>query len=124
MSLIRLKTLWEKERMLVTSIFSFSLNVFKRFFTQDRKKSAFGGIELTQEKYNTTSKYLDTDKGNSGILHIFTKYIGTQYQVYHLSKIIILKQRIGLLELPLFSHNFIICLIFYFFFICPPFLIS
>ena len=28
-----LKTLWEKEKMLVTSIFSFSLNVFKSLFT-------------------------------------------------------------------------------------------
>ena len=34
--LIGLKTLLDKEKMLVTSIFSFTLNVFKRSFTQGR----------------------------------------------------------------------------------------
>ena len=32
-----MKTLSEKEKMLVASIFSFSLNVLKRFFTQGQK---------------------------------------------------------------------------------------
>ena len=32
----RVETLWEKEKMLVTSIFSFPLNVFKRRFIQGR----------------------------------------------------------------------------------------
>ena len=32
------KTLWEKEKILVTSIFSFSHNVFKRFFAQCVKR--------------------------------------------------------------------------------------
>ena len=44
-----LKTLWEKEKMLVTSIFSFSLNVFKRLFTQGRLKSGWFGKELKEE---------------------------------------------------------------------------
>ena len=32
----KVETLWKKEKMLVTSIFSFSLNVFERFFSQGR----------------------------------------------------------------------------------------
>ena len=42
-----MKTLWEKEKMLVTSIFSFSHNVFKRVFTQGSQKSGLCGKELT-----------------------------------------------------------------------------
>ena len=36
LSLIGLKRLWEKEKMLVTGIVLFSLNVFKKPFTQGR----------------------------------------------------------------------------------------
>ena len=37
----RWKTLWEKEKLLVTSNFSFSHNVFKRHVLQTRKTRAF-----------------------------------------------------------------------------------
>ena len=42
------KTLWEKEKMLVTSIFSFSHNVFKSLFLQGRYKSGLCVKELNQ----------------------------------------------------------------------------
>ena len=38
--------MWKKEKMLVTSIFSFYLNVFKSFLFQDRSKSGLCGEEL------------------------------------------------------------------------------
>ena len=44
--LIGLKTLWEKEKMFITSIFSLSLNVFKMLYTQGCLKSGFFGKEL------------------------------------------------------------------------------
>ena len=43
-----MKTVWEKEKMLVTCIFSFSLNVFKIVFTQGRHKSSLCGKELSK----------------------------------------------------------------------------
>ena len=46
LSLIRCKTLWEKEKMLVTSIFSLSYNIFKRFLFQDFQKPALCGKGL------------------------------------------------------------------------------
>ena len=46
LSLIGLKTLWEKEKMMVTSIFSFSHFVFKGFFTKGWLKSGFCGKEF------------------------------------------------------------------------------
>ena len=42
----RVKTLWEKEKMLVASIFSFSLNVFKRLLSLGRYKLGLCGKEL------------------------------------------------------------------------------
>ena len=42
----KFETLWEKVKMLVTCIFSFSHNVFKRLFTQGRQKSGLYGKEL------------------------------------------------------------------------------
>ena len=41
-----LETLWEKEKMLVTSIFSFSHNVFKSHLFQGCQKSGLCGEEL------------------------------------------------------------------------------
>ena len=53
------KTLWEKEKLLVTSNFSFSLSVFKRVVLQTHKNQGlFGkGLNVTQvllkeKKYN------------------------------------------------------------------------
>ena len=42
------KKLWEKEKMLVTSIFSFSHSVFKRLLSWGRLKLGFYGKELTK----------------------------------------------------------------------------
>ena len=47
MSLIEWKSLSEKEKMLVTSIFSFSHNVFKSRLVQNLQKSGLSGKELT-----------------------------------------------------------------------------
>ena len=44
---IKGKTLWEKEKLLVTSNFSFSHSVFKRLVLQTRKKQSFFGKGLT-----------------------------------------------------------------------------
>ena len=38
------KTLWEKEKLLVTSNFSFSLSVFKRLVLQTRKNQGLFGV--------------------------------------------------------------------------------
>ena len=38
--------MWEKEKMLVTSIFSFSHNIVKRLLSQGRQKSGLCGEEL------------------------------------------------------------------------------
>ena len=46
LSLIGLKFFWENEKMLVISIFSFSLNVFNRLFTPGHLKSGLCGKEL------------------------------------------------------------------------------
>ena len=43
------KTLWEKEKMLVTSIFSFSHNVFKSFPFQGRYQSGLRGKQLNKK---------------------------------------------------------------------------
>ena len=52
----RLKTLWEKEKLLVTSNFSFSCSVFKRLVLQTRKNQGlFGkGLRNTMDKYSWT----------------------------------------------------------------------
>ena len=41
------KTLWEKEKMLVTSIFFFSRNVFRSLLVQGHLKSGLYGKDLT-----------------------------------------------------------------------------
>ena len=46
----RYKTLWEKEKLLVTSNFSFSLSVFKRLVSQRRQKVSLCGNGLIQRK--------------------------------------------------------------------------
>ena len=42
--------MWEREKMLVTSIFSVSINVFKGLFTQVRSKSGLCGKEVNINK--------------------------------------------------------------------------
>ena len=41
------KTLWEKEKMLVTIIFSFSHNIFRRFFSRGPESLELCGKELS-----------------------------------------------------------------------------
>ena len=42
------ETLWEKEKLLVTSNFSFSHSVFKRFVSQGRQKVSLCGNGLSE----------------------------------------------------------------------------
>ena len=42
--------MWEKEKMLVTSIFSFSHNVFKSLLLQGPKKSELCGKEVSKQR--------------------------------------------------------------------------
>ena len=44
----RIKTLWEKEKLLVTSYFSFSHSVFKRYVLETLKNQGLFGKELTR----------------------------------------------------------------------------
>ena len=48
------KTLWEKEKLLVTSNFSFSHSVFKKVLMQTRKNQGLFGKELKDLKKNST----------------------------------------------------------------------
>ena len=71
LSWIGLKTLWEKEKMLVTSIFSFSHNVFKSFLFQGCLKSGLFGKGLMQEyKYKDYGKRSFLVKCNFSFCHI------------------------------------------------------
>jgi hypothetical protein len=56
LSLIGRKTLWEKEKMLVTSVFSFSDNVFKRRIHWGLQKSLLWGKGLTLSLLTTTQE--------------------------------------------------------------------
>ena len=54
----QLKTLWEKEKLLVTSNFSFSHSVFKRLVLQTRKNQGLFGKGLeTETLYGIVSKH-------------------------------------------------------------------
>ena len=60
--------LWEKEKLLVTSNFSFSHSVFKRLVLQTRKKHGLFGKGLTSDlkktcifRYENISPYLNYD---------------------------------------------------------------
>ena len=61
------KTLWEKEKLLVTSNFSFSHSVFKRFVSQRRQKVSLCGNGL--KKIVQTIPVQQTENcGNTAIL--------------------------------------------------------
>ena len=49
------KTLWEKEKLLVSSNFSFSHNVFKRLILQTRKNQGLFGKGLNLTRYQNCS---------------------------------------------------------------------
>ena len=52
------KTLWEKEKLLVTSNFSFSRSVFKRLVLQTRKNQGLFGKGLTHyQQYSILTHY-------------------------------------------------------------------
>ena len=57
------KTLWEKEKLLVTSNFSFSCSVFERLVLQTRKNQGlFGkGLNLAQTNQNYGNNYYTDD---------------------------------------------------------------
>ena len=54
------KTLWEKEKLLVTSKFSFSHSVFKRLVLQTRKNQGLFGKGLTL--YHTIPTFDNPEK--------------------------------------------------------------
>ena len=56
-SLEGLKTLWEKEKLLVTSNFSFSHSVFKRLVLQTRKNQGLFGKGLNSILFSDESKF-------------------------------------------------------------------
>ena len=56
-SLNGLKTLCEKEKLLVTSNFSFSHSVFKRLVLQTRENQGLFGKGLTNDKILDSSKF-------------------------------------------------------------------
>ena len=51
------KTLWEKEKLLVTSNFSFSLSVFRRLVLQTHKNQGLFGKGLTLKVSNKPNGY-------------------------------------------------------------------
>ena len=68
----RLKTLWEKEKLLVMSNFSFSHSVFKRLVLQTRKNQGLFGKGLS-----TAVQNIDHDQARSenAVHHEFTREI-------------------------------------------------
>ena len=52
----RSKTLWEREKLLGTSNFSFSHSVFKRHVSQGRQKVSLCGKVLNRKKINEQSR--------------------------------------------------------------------
>ena len=70
-----LKTLWEKEKLLVTSNFTFSLSVFKRLILLTRKKKGLFGkglngiswVSLTN--FNESAESADQDQPADLALH-------------------------------------------------------
>ena len=72
LSLIGLKTLWEKEKMLVTSIFSFSCNVFKRLPFQGCEKL---GLYVKELNEHVISCYHDIYIYRLNLLMILSSYM-------------------------------------------------
>ena len=70
------KTLWEKEKLLVTSNFSFSHSVFKRLKQQtDKNQGLFGkGLRIVETRdYSVNGKFLTNNEiVHSSILKTFT----------------------------------------------------
>ena len=67
----RWKTLWEKEKLLLTSNFSFSHGVFKRLLLQTRKNQGLFGKELNmaeQLKFHLKGFFLRVVKTTDHLL--------------------------------------------------------
>ena len=62
------KTLWEKEKLLITSNFSFSHNVFKRLVSQGRQKVSLCGNGLMILKKEALENTVGKEE-NSGNQH-------------------------------------------------------
>ena len=61
----RLKTLWEKEKLLITSNFSFSHSVFKRLILQTRKNQGLFGKGLKVALQIVGQKFYKSTKNSS-----------------------------------------------------------
>ena len=70
-SLQEQKTPWEKEKLLVTSNFSFSHSVFKRLVVQTPKYQGLFGKWLKCSKDGISENRLETDPMSSHPLHRF-----------------------------------------------------
>ena len=66
------KKLWEKEKLLVTSNFSFSHSVFKRLVLQTLKNKGLFGKRLREGRSNTevTKTFTDVRKENGSLEEI------------------------------------------------------
>ena len=60
------KTLWEKEKLLVTSNFSFSHSIFKRLKLQTRKNQGLFGKRLSNNENKSTQNKLQIQQFASG----------------------------------------------------------
>ena len=66
------KTLWEKEKLLVTSIFSFSHNVFKRLVSQGHQKVSLCGNGLNSKLIVTKAQKTSFEKERMLVTSIFS----------------------------------------------------
>ena len=66
-----LETLWEKEKLIVTSNFSISLSVFKRLVSQGRQKASLCGNGLTNLRKKTFENIVG--KGENQHFLLFTQ---------------------------------------------------
>ena len=73
-----LKTLWEKEKLLVTSNFSFSHSVFKRLVLQTRKNQGLFGKGLIKSRSCN-----DTMCKVTALFICFLKVIGLPYSRFN-----------------------------------------
>ena len=71
-SLNRQKKLWEKEKLLVTSNFSFSHSVFKGLVLQTRKTQGLFGRGLKSQKWLTRKMFVYKIQVNP--IHTILKY--------------------------------------------------
>ena len=83
----RLKTLWEKEKLLVTSNFSFSRSVFKRPVLQTRKNQGLFGKGL---------KFWYKQQIDIDLTNIFTKFYLAVFFYFSLAVSVEMMSRLGI----------------------------